>query len=180
MLHGLYGLPCVSVGRVWRIWQWWGLKTDRELSKWEVMRNWWLHQSSCACSGVEDRQLTVSWERGPCYRGYLLGEGKRRACLRPSINLITCKPALATGKEQRGEALNFILSFREPILKIGSEDPVPTTVPPWRLVLVLRLKLKIKFGGGKTLCWGISGAGVMAQRTSFWFSAPGFVVHSCL
>lgn len=72
--------------------------------------------------------------------------------MRPSINLITCKPALATGKEQRGDALNFILSFREPILKIGSEDPVPTTVPPWSLVLVLRLKLKIKFGGGKTLC----------------------------
>lgn len=82
-----------------------------------------------------------------------MGEGKRRVYLRPSINLITCKPALASGEEQRGEALNFILSSREPLLlRIGSEDPVPTTVPPLRHVLMLRLKLKIKFGGGKTLC----------------------------
>lgn len=103
--------------------------------------------------------------------------GERRACLRPSINLITCKPALATGEEQRGDALNFIPSSREPLLlRIGSEDPVRTTVPPRRLVLVLRLKLKIKFGGYKTLWWRISGGGVMAQRTSFWFSALVFTV----
>lgn len=169
----LEGFEGYGSGEVWKL-----------IGSW-VSGKWWetghYITALCASSGMEDRQLIVSWERGPCYRGYLLGEGKRRAYLRPSINLITCKPALATGEEQRGEALNFILSSREPLLlRIGSEDPVPTTVPPSRLVLMLRLKLKIKFGGGKTLCWRISGAGVMTQRTSFWFSAPGFVVHSCL
>lgn len=90
--------------------------------------------------------------------------------MRPSINLIACKASLAIGEKKKekvrlgetafkqaggaeGDALNFVLTSCEPLLlRIASEDPIPTTGPPWRFVLVLRLKLRIKFGGGKTLC----------------------------
>lgn len=108
MSHDLYGLPCVSVGRFWRIWWRWGLKSaDRELSKWEVKMRTGdyirAHRLAVLASDMDNGWFIMSWERGPCYRGFILEEGKTRACLRPSINLITCKQLLATGEKKEGK-----------------------------------------------------------------------------
>lgn len=111
-----------------------------------------VHGLAVLGSDMEDGWFTVRWEKGPCCRGFILEEGKTRARLRPSINLITCELSLATGeKKKKNIRLREILfnqaggvegthllfpraSFFSPAkLEWG---PVSTTVPPCRLVLV--------------------------------------------